>query len=73
MRYENSLGGGMCRGYVMIMIMLIIIAGLYDGGWVKDCELRLEEGRKCINDYVYVWFCEVGALVWLGENVLGCP
>ena len=32
MRYENSLGGGMCRGYVLIMIMLIIIAGLYDGG-----------------------------------------
>ena len=38
-----------------------------------DCDSRLEKGRKCINDFVYVWFCDVGALFWLGGNVLGCP
>ena len=38
-----------------------------------DCDSRLEKGRKCINDFVDVWFREVGALVWLGGNVLGCP
>ena len=57
----------------MTMIMLIINAGWYGGGLVKDCDLWLEFRRKYINDFVYVWLCEAGALVWLVENVLGCP
>ena len=40
---------------------------------MKDCHSRLEKGRKCVIDFVYVWFCEIGALVWLGDNVLGFP
>ena len=35
-----------------------------------DCDLRLEQERKCFNDFGYVWLSEVGGLVWRGGNAL---